>query len=126
MDFEPQTLSVTNNRVHAGKLIIEGPTKTRSSRRTLPLDATLSDVLRRAQAIQHDERALLGDAYTYSGYVVVQESGEPYHPSSLNVLWLRLIKKNKLRRIRLQPFVWNSDALKRSTTRCHREVARSS
>ena len=57
--------------------VAENEPKTQSSRRTLPLDAGLVAVLKRASARQGRERLALRAGYADSGYVAVNEAGEP-------------------------------------------------
>ncbi len=102
LDCPHPTLTIANTRVETkGKIIDAERTKTRSSRRTLPLDSTLERVLSRALERQNAEREQLGASYVESGYVVRQESGEPYHPGSLNMAWSRVTKRVGIRYIRL-------------------------
>jgi hypothetical protein len=51
--------------------------KTQSSRRTLPLDEGIISVFKRASARYAQERLALGAAHADSGYVAVNEAGEP-------------------------------------------------
>lgn len=90
VDFTAQTLMIRNNRVQAGAgTVLEGPTKTSSSRRTLPLDDVLLGVLTRAQRASS------------SSYVAVNEVGEPYTPDSLTRMWHKMTRAAGVRPIRL-------------------------
>jgi integrase len=96
------TLTVTRNRVQAGAgNVVEGDPKTLSSRRTLPLDEGLVSVLRRASARYAEERLALGAAHADSGYVAVNEIGEPYTPDTLTRMWRKVTKSAGVRPIRL-------------------------
>jgi integrase len=75
--------------------------KTLSSRRKLPLDEGLVAVLRRASARYAQERLALGAAHADSGYVAVNEAGEPYTPDTLTRMWHKLTKAAVVRPIRL-------------------------
>jgi integrase len=102
VDFEAGTVSITRNRVQAGAgVVVEGDPKTLSSRRTLPLDDGLVAVLRRASARYAQERLALGAAHTDSGYVAVNEAGQPYTPDTLTRMWHKLTKTAGVRPIRL-------------------------
>ncbi len=81
--------------------VVENDPKTSSSRRTLPLDDGLVAVLRRAKARQAQERLALGAAHRDSGYVAVNEVGEPYTPDTLTRMWRKLTKSAGVRPIRL-------------------------
>ncbi len=102
IDLDAGTVSVERNRVQAGAgNVVENDPKTLSSRRVLPLDEGLVAVLRRASARYPQERLSLGAAHTDSGYVAVNEIGEPYTPDTLTRMWLKLAKAAGVRPIRL-------------------------
>lgn len=63
--------------------VVENEPKTVVSRRTLPLDEGLLAVLRRGWARYAQEKLALGAAHADSGYVVVNEAGQPYTPGAL-------------------------------------------
>jgi integrase len=54
-----------------------------------------------AKSRQAVERLGLGEAYTDGGYVVCNEAGEPYHPSTLSTLWQAAIRGLDVPQIRL-------------------------
>jgi hypothetical protein len=47
------------------------------------------------------EKLALGEAYNDQGYVVCNEAGEPYHPSTLSTLWQAAIRDLDVPQIRL-------------------------
>ena len=102
VDLDAGTVTIARNRVQAGAgTVVENAPKTVSSRRTLPLDDGLIGVLRRASARYAQEKLALGAAYTDSGYVAVNEIGEPYTPDTLTRMWHKLAKAAGVRPIRL-------------------------
>lgn len=102
VDLDAGTISIERNRVQAGAgNVVENAPKTLSSRRTLPLDDGLASVLRRASARYAQERLSLGADHRDSGYVAVNEIGEPYTPDTLTRMWLALAKRAGVRPIRL-------------------------
>jgi integrase len=102
IDFDAATITVARNRVQAGAgTVVENDPKTLSSRRTLPLDEGLIGVLKRASARHAEERLKLGEAHADSGYVAINEAGEPYTPDTLTRMWHRLVEVAGVRRIRL-------------------------
>lgn len=102
IDLGAGTLTVARNRVQAGAgNVVEGDPKTLSSRRTLPLDDGLVSVLKRASARYAQERLALGAVHTDSGYVAVNEAGQPYTPDALTRMWRKLAKAAGVRPIRL-------------------------
>jgi integrase len=102
IDFDAATITVARNRVQAGAgNVVENDPKTLSSCRTLPLDEGLIGVLKRASARYAQERLALGEAHADSGYVVVNEAGQPYTPDTLTRMWHKLTKAAGVRPIRL-------------------------
>jgi integrase len=102
VDLGSGTITVARNRVQAGAgNVVEGDPKTLSSRRMLPLDDSLVTVLRRASARYAQERLALGAAHADSGYVAVNEIGEPYTPDTLTRMWRKLTTSAGVRPIRL-------------------------
>jgi integrase len=57
--------------------------------------------LRRASARYAEERLALGAAHADSGYVAVNEIGEPYTPDTLTRMWRKLTTSAGVRPIRL-------------------------
>ena len=102
IDFAAGTLTIVRGRVQAGAgTVVENAPKTLSSSRTLPLDESLIGVLKRASARYAEERLSLGAAHADSGYVAVNEAGEPYTPDTLTRMWHKLAKAAGARAIRL-------------------------
>ncbi|WP_084021617.1 tyrosine-type recombinase/integrase [Mycobacterium avium] len=102
IDFAEGTVTIARNRVQAGAAtVVENAPKTLSSRRTLPLDAGLMSVLRRASARYKAERLSLGSAHADSGYIACNEGGEAYTPGALTNMWHRMTKSAGVRPIRL-------------------------
>ena len=102
IDFAAGTITIARNRVQAGAAnVVENEPKTLSSCRTLPLDEGLVAVLKRASGRYAEEKLALGEAYADSGYVAVNEAGEPYSPDSLTRMWHKLAESAGVRPIRL-------------------------
>jgi integrase len=101
VDLEAGSLEVVNTRVSVDGQVDEKDPKTDDSGRELPLTPELTRVLRAAQIQQKTERLALGAEYDASGYVVVNEAGQPYHPETLSTYWLRAVRIAGLRRITL-------------------------
>lgn len=102
IDMVAGTITIARNRVQAGAgKVVEGDPKTLSSRRTLPLDEGLVSMLRRASVRYAEERLALGSGHADSGYVAVNEAGEPYTPDTLTRMWHKLAKSAGVRPIRL-------------------------
>jgi integrase len=102
LDLDAGTVTIARNRVQAGAgTVVENDPKTLSSCRTLPLDEGLVGVLKRASARYAQERLALGEAHADSGYVAINEAGQPYTPDTLTRMWHKLIKAAGVRPIRL-------------------------
>lgn len=97
--YKPATI-----RVQQARVLVEGtpqvvPPKSRNGFRTLPLDATAASALHQLKVAQKAERLAAGKAYTNSGYVVVDELGEPVHPEWYSDEFGRLAKRAGVKRI---------------------------
>jgi integrase len=102
VDFDAGTVTIARNRVQVGAAtVVENEPKTQSSRRTLPLDEGLISVIKRASARYAQEKLALGGAHADSGYLAVNEAGEPYTPGALTNMWHRLTATAGVRPIRL-------------------------
>ncbi len=99
--FDARTITITRNRVQAGAAnLVENEPKTLSSCRTLPLNEGLIGVLKRASVRYAQERLALGAAHADSGYVAMNEAGEPCTPDTLTRMWHKLAKAAGVREIR--------------------------
>ena len=84
-----------------GRALDQDEPKTASAGRVLPLPAALLGELTAAKARQAAERLALGEAYAGRGFVVCNEAGEPYHPSTMSTMWQAAIKNLEVPRVRL-------------------------
>lgn len=102
VDFDKRTLTIGATRVDvAGRAVDQEQPKTASAGRVLPIPDALLVELKAAKARQAAERLVLGEAYSDLGFVVCNEAGEPYHPSTLSRLWQSAIKDLDVPHIRL-------------------------
>ncbi len=101
VDLDKGKLKVKNTRIAVGKTIVEGPPKTKKSRRTLPISKPLDAALRVAKAQQAKEKLLLGEYYEETAYVVRLPSGQPVHPNLLTFRWRKILESAELRHVRL-------------------------
>jgi integrase len=83
-----------------GKMQASTP-KTSSSRRSLPLDASLVSLLNRHRKCQLGDGLRAGNAWTETGYVFADQLGRPYSPEVVSDRFDRLVKTSALPRIRL-------------------------
>jgi integrase len=84
----------------AGEVIEQDP-KSERSRRTLPLDAELVKALKTLKAWQAVEKLAAGSAYSSTGYLLVNELGEPVRPGWYGERFQWLAKEGGLPVIRL-------------------------
>ncbi|MFE9065043.1 tyrosine recombinase XerC [Streptomyces violaceusniger] len=95
-------INITTTRTMIGNhRVLEKDTKTASGERSLPLPRGPWDALLAFRALQAAEKAAAGEAYTDSGYVVVNEIGEPLNTRDLREHAYHLMQLLGLRRVRL-------------------------
>jgi integrase len=80
-------------------VVISAP-KGRSQRQIVLAPATVA-ALRQHRAVQLRERLALGEAWVDTGYVFVDEAGQPYHPHSYLTMFRRACARAGVPRIRL-------------------------
>ncbi len=107
IDFQNNTITIKHTVTSCnlnGKhvQIAQDTTKTKSSRRTLPLVPVFREKLLEVKAYQEECRRLCGKCYNkqYLGYICVDEMGDLISPHYLTSAFPKLLEKNGLRRIR--------------------------
>ncbi|MFF0790426.1 site-specific integrase [Streptomyces spiralis] len=101
-DLQLGTLEMTNTRTMVGnRRVLEKDAKTAAGERVLPLPSKALDALKKFKAQQAREKLAAGEAYTDSGYVVVDELGEPLNTRHLREHAYRLMRRLGLRQVRL-------------------------
>ena len=107
IDFERKTIAIQHTVVQTtvnGKEVLIGKdsTKTKSSHRTLPLDAPLEEFLLNLKEKQNINRKICGTSYCrdYLDYVYVNEMGELMKPNYLTEVFPKFLKNHGLRQIR--------------------------
>jgi len=102
IDLSRRTVRIGKTRVDVGgRALDQDDPKTASAGRVLPIPEALLSELTAAKARQAAERLALGEAYAGMGYVVCNEAGEPYHPSTLSTMWQAAIKDLDVPQVRL-------------------------
>lgn len=99
IDFAAETLTVTQNRVHAKKAVVEKAPKTQAGNRTISIGSDVANALREAKAA-YDEAAEK-PGFCDEGYVLCKDDGKPFHPDSVTQKWERFVDKAHLPKIRL-------------------------
>lgn len=100
MDLDEGTLTVSQQRTTAGSKTVTTTPKARSQRQLLLADPTVA-LLREHLDRQVLERATAGVAWIESGYVFVDESGEPLLPQRLTKMFAAAIARAGVPKIRL-------------------------
>lgn len=99
IDFDAETLTVTQNRVHTKKTVVEKAPKTQAGNRTISIGEDVTNALREAKSA-YDE-ATQKPGFQDLGYVLCKENGKPFHPDSITQKWERFVEKHQLPKIRL-------------------------
>ncbi len=118
IDFEQGIISiqhtVTGCNVDGKHIIVASDTtKTKSSRRSLPLTAPMRQMLISLRAQQAENRRLCGNCYCtkYEGYICINEMGYRINPEFLSKNFQRILEQNGLRRIRFHDLRHSSASL---------------
>jgi integrase len=98
-NYRPATIHVQQARVLVEGKVKVVPPKSRNGFRKLPLDAAAASALHALHVAQASEKLAAGAAYADSGYVVVDELGEPVHPEWYSDEFGRLSKRAGVKRI---------------------------
>lgn len=107
INFEKKTLTIKHTVTEVkmdGKVVTvaKDRTKTKSSYRTLPLVAPFEELLNRLKVEQELNQKVCGKAYCkdYMDYIYVNEIGVRIKPNYVTQHFVRVLKKNSLKRIR--------------------------
>lgn len=97
VDFDAGTLYVHHTAVkNQGEILFADRTKTATSRRHLPLTASMRDYLLELKAEQDQNRRLFGRAYINSGCVCVKPDGTPIDPDFVTHHFRRVVQAHGL------------------------------
>lgn len=103
VDFEKDTITINHTITQSnGKLIIRDKTKTKSSKRTLPLEPIVKSFLLELKEKQEKNKELCGSSYNqdYLEYICVDAGGNIIRPDYVTETFLKLLKKKNLKIIR--------------------------
>lgn len=100
IDLDLGTLTVAQQRTEANHEVVITTPKAKSQRQLVLAPATVA-ALRQHRAVQLRKRLALGEAWTDTGYVFVDEAGQPYHPHSYLPTFRRACERADVPRIRL-------------------------
>jgi integrase len=113
VDLDAGLLTVRQQHVEVGKIIVIGPPKTKAGARQVALDAGTVAVLRTHKAAQATERLAWGSGYSDGGLVFACEDGSPLRPEYVTRHFLALAEEAGLPRIVLHGLrhTWATHAL---------------
>lgn len=101
VDFDGGTVFVCHTAVVCnGEVLYSDSTKTATSRRHLPLTASMRAYLLEVKARQEENKRLFGNSYTNSDYVCTQVDGTPISPDFVTHHFQRILKASELPFIR--------------------------
>jgi integrase len=101
INLDSAFLTVESTRVVVDGVAIESTPKTSAGRRSVPLDVSLVEPLRKHRVSQLQERLAAGESYVDRGFALADSFGNPYHPDSVSTWFEAAIKKAELPSIRL-------------------------
>jgi integrase len=100
VDLEGATLTVAQQRTTANYVIVVTTPKAKSQRQLLLAPATVV-ALKGHLTRQRVERLAVGPAWTDTGYVFVDEAGQPYHPQRYTKMFDQAVRRAGVPKIRL-------------------------
>jgi integrase len=104
IDLDGQTLTIANTRTivwsAGGGRVVEKPPKSAAGNRELPLPAPVVAALKAFRTLQARERLAAGEAYEVTGYVLVDELGQPCRTDWLRRRTYELMATAKVRKVR--------------------------
>ena len=111
IDLDAGFIALRNTRVAVQHAVHEYEPKSRTSRRSVAIDALVVTVLRGHRRRQLEERLAWGVAYHDSGYVFTNEDGRPLHPNRITLLFRRNREELGLPAVRLHDLRHTSASL---------------
>ena len=99
-DLDAGALTVAQQRTNAYHEVVVSTPKARSQRQILLAPVTVA-ALRQHRTVQLQERLALGQAWTDTGYVFVDEAGQLYHAHSYLAMFRRACARAGVPPIRL-------------------------
>jgi integrase len=102
-DFDGKAITISKSRTLAGKSVVEqNSTKGgKGGQRRVALDPETIELFTAHRKRQLEERLVMGSSWTETGYVFVQENGEPLDTGTPTKLFSKLLKRAGLRSTRL-------------------------
>ncbi|KPI03008.1 integrase family protein [Actinobacteria bacterium OK074] len=96
-----RSLTIATQLVQDGWAVLEGPPKTNSGIRVIPLDEETDELLEAHRLRQEENKREFGEAWKDTGRIFTQEDGSWLHPGKISDLFERLVAAAGLPPIRL-------------------------
>jgi integrase len=100
IDFEPGVLSVRQSLEETKAGLAFKEPKSEKARRTIALPELAIEGLRRRKADQARVKLMMGRSYEDHDLVCCQDDGRPLHPTSLTHVFVNLLRRRNLIRVR--------------------------
>lgn len=101
VDFDARKIYIRHTAIVSnGRLIYSDATKSKASRRILPMSDMVLEQLMHIKAEQAKMKLLMGNSYHDSGYVCVSQDGTPINPDFVTHHFQRIVNASNLPRIR--------------------------
>lgn len=101
IDFGGEVVHIRNTVTKAYSVIESERTKSKASRRDLPLTHELAAYLRKLRAEQSERALRLGAEYTRNDHVAVRHDGRDFSADGLSSRFTRFLQRHDLPRVRL-------------------------
>lgn len=101
VDLDNASMSVVRTRTTVNSKVVEGETKSDTSRRRISLDPLTVELLRRHRKLQVEARLAAGPAWVDTDLVFTNAIGEGLMPDAVSQHFAVLMKKSSLPRIRM-------------------------
>lgn len=97
----PRRSTSRGSGCHSEAGAVVADTKTDAGKRELPIPATLLPVLKRSRRRSAAEQLAVGNKWQGEDYVVADELGRAYYPTTLSYLWKDVLEDAKVPHVRL-------------------------
>lgn len=105
IDWEDNQIKIDGTILYSTDIgVYEGTPKTESSNRFIKVPLETMELLREYETWFDAEKEKMGDRWTNSNYVFVQENGSPMHPDSINKWLNKFTEKHGLPHINPHAF----------------------
>ena len=100
INFEENTIKIEHTVVKMMSVEYKDSTKSKTSKRTLPLLSDVREVLLKLKDKQSENRRIFGNTYKDSDYIFKWQDGKLYRPDYITRSFQRVLKKHGLKKMR--------------------------